>query len=61
MYLFFSCEGNYNPNSDWVERLIILLKTLPDMSDQGLGLNSMGLDQTVLEEEWEDILRNIRN
>lgn len=50
-----------NPNSEWVERLIELLKTLPDMSDQGLGLNSMGLDQTVLEEDWEDILRNIRN
>ena len=50
-----------NPNSEWVERLIELLKTLPDMSDQGLGLNSMGLDQTVLEEDWEGILRNIRN
>ena len=50
-----------NPNSEWVERLIVLLKTLPDMSAQGLGLNSMGVDQTVLNEEWEDILRNIRN
>ena len=49
-----------NPNSEWVERLIVLLKTLPDISEHGLGLNSMGLEQEA-SEDWEEILRDIRN
>jgi hypothetical protein len=40
--------------------LIVLLKTLPDISEHGLGLNSMGLEQEA-SEDWEEILRDIRN
>jgi len=49
-----------NPNTQWIERLIELLKALPDMSTHGFGLNNMGLDHE-LSGEWETILRNIRN
>lgn len=49
-----------NPNTTWVDRLIDVLKTLPDMSDHGLGLNSMGIEEEI-SEDWEEILRGIRN